>query len=73
MTWGEESFELLGLSAEGGDLLDERGGGEAEFLAGHDENGFDAGDPSVGQGDAELVVEVGEVAEAPEDGGGLAF
>ncbi len=70
---GEEAFELLGLSAEGGDLLDEGGGSEAEVFAGHDEDGFDGGDLAVGEGDAELVVEIGEVAEAAEDGGGLAF
>ena len=71
--WGEKAFKLLGLSAEGGDLLDEGGGGEAEVFAGHDEDGFDGGDLAVGEGDAELVVEVGEVAESAEDGGGLAF
>lgn len=70
---GEESFELLGLSAEGGDLFDEGGGGEAEVFAGHDEDGFDGGDLSVGEGDAELVVEVGEVSEPAENGGGIAF
>jgi hypothetical protein len=70
---GEEAFELLRLPAEGGDLLDEGGGGEAEIFAGHDEDGFDGGDLAVGEGDAEFVVEVSEVAEAAEDGGGFAF
>ncbi len=69
---GEEFAELVGVAAEGDDLFDEGGGGESEFFAGHDEDGFDTGDLSVGEGDAELVVEVGEVAEASEDGGGFA-
>jgi hypothetical protein len=70
---GEEAFELLRLSAEGGDLFDEGGGGEAEVFTGHDEDGFDGGDFAVGERDAEFVVEVGEIAEAAEYGGGLAF
>jgi hypothetical protein len=68
---GEQAAELVGVSAEGDDLFDEAGGGEAEFFAGHDEDGFDIGDFAVGESDAELVVEVGEVAQATEDGGGV--
>ena len=68
---GEEFFELAGVAAEGDDLFDEGGGGEAELFAGHDEDGFDGGDFSVGECDAELVVEVGHISEAAEDSGGF--
>ena len=61
-----------GVAAKGDDLFDKAGGSEAKFLAGHDEDGFDTGDLAVGEGDAEFVVEVGEVAEAAEDGGSFA-
>ena len=68
---GEEFAELVRLSAEGDDLFDEGGGGEAEAFVGHDEDGFDAGDFAVGECNAEFIIEIGEIAEPAENGRGM--
>ena len=61
------------IPVEAGDFPNQAGGGKGEFFAGHDEDGFDAGDTAVGEGELEFVLDVGEVSQGPDDDLGLFF
>ena len=56
------------VAAEAGDLLDERRADVVVALVGHEEHGVDAGrEPAVHVRELELVLEVGEGAQAADD------
>ena len=66
----DHRVERREVFTEGGDLADEAGAGVGEAAAGDDEGGLEPGDLAVGDGLLDLVLEVGEVADAAEKGGG---
>jgi len=67
----DEGLELGDVSAECDDLAYEAAAGEGILIAGHYEDGFDATDGAVGECQLELVSEIGDVADAAEDDGGV--
>ena len=61
------------ISVETGDFPNQAGGGKGEFFTCHDEDGFDAGDAAVGEGQLKFVLDVGEVTQGPDNDLGLFF
>ena len=67
----QDAPELAHVAAEGDNLADQAAAGEGILIAGHDEDGFDAANGAIGEGELEFVAEIGDVADTAKNDGCL--
>ncbi len=65
--------KLLDIASEGYNLPNQAAAGQGVMVAGHNENGFNAPNRSIRQGELEFISQIGDIADAAEDGGGIAL
>lgn len=66
---GKDASKLADVSAKRNYLPNEAAAGQSVLISGHNKDGFDPPDGSVGQGELEFIPEVGDIPDAAEDGG----